>query len=482
MQEREIYSAQEFRKMIDDLYGTIGVRMEIADNGRFDRIDTGNFLSVCKIMLDYMELPVALRPRFTSQFDTRTVVKNEAGTIRSIAAQVAFPQDGTLPWHRSERMEGYPIPIAVDPEAFGNPYVVLTQLSHEFSHVYLHSRRDPWHKSEHATDLCALMMGFSPFWAKGRRTSTPSHMLTQGYLSDEEYAVASRTIRDLRADFRRLCNEVRRVLPGIQSAKSRLEARLEELAQRADFHYRHPQGVLTDPSDAGVFAELAQPYFRAEKEELVARSLARTNEIVRALNRKRDFFETDKAWLNGLIAELKTVCATLQRADAEVMHRIRVVIRNTDVPKYDARFRESVAAIRADMAAIGALRDAVRARSARIGLARAVYADHRKKAAPSPEEQYDIRCAGDREVSRLTDDMLTQACTLLREVEGELDGRQFFSITEERLAELKRSTEEGKARLERMADRQAMMSAALGRNTTFVGRMLLFWRRLTAKG
>lgn len=477
MEERQIYSAEEFKKMIDDLYGTIGVRMEIADNGRFDRVDKGNFLAVCKILLDHLELPVTLQQRFTSQFDTGAVVKNEAGTTRGIAAQVAFPQDGTLPWHRSNRMKGYPISITIDPGAFGNPYVVLTQLSHEFSHIYLHSRRDPLLKSEHATDLCAMMMGFTPFWAKGRKTSTSSHTLTQGYLSDGEYDVAVRTIQALRAEFERLRDEAKRVLSDIQFVKSQSDAHFEELAQIVDFHYRHPQGVLKDPSDAGVFSELAQPHFRAEKKEFVARKIEQTNEFARSLNRKRDFFEADKAWLNDVIEQLKSVRKGLREADAEVMHRIEVVGRNIDA-KYDAQFRESVAVIRVGLDAVRTLCDTVRAHSERIGYTREVYDDHAKKAAPSPEVQQNIRCVGDTEVS----DALTQAEALLREAEGELDGRKFFSMTERRLAELRQSTEYRKALLERLADRQTMMLAALRRNMTFAGRMLLFWRNAVRNG
>ncbi len=474
MEGRRIYSEEEFKKMIYDLYGTIGVRMEIADNGPLDRIDQGNFLAVCKIMLDYLELSVTLQPRFTSQFETRALAKNETGSTHGVAAQVAFPHDSTLPWYRSDRMKGYPIAITIDPAALGNPYVVLTQLSHEFSHIYLYSRRDPLRESEHATDLCAMMMGFTPFWAKGRKTSTLSHTLTQGYLSDEEYGVAVRTIRDLRMEFKQLRDEAKKRLSDIQYVKSQIDAHLEELAQAVDFHYRHPQGVLKDPSDAKVFAELAQPYFRAGKKELVARLLEQTNGIARSLNRKRDFFEADKAWLNDVIAQLKTVCKELQQADAEVTHRIKVVSRNIDA-KYDAQFQKSAAAIRAGMKAVRALCDMIRAHSEYAELALDVYEEYAKKAAPNPGEQQKIHCVGETEVS----DTLAQTEDLLGKIGNELDGRKFFSITEQQLTELRQSTEYRKALLERLADRQTTMLAAVRRNITFAGRILLFWRNIT---
>ncbi len=484
MKQQSIYTAEEFNEMIDNLYSTIGVRMEIADKGEFSRIDTGNFLAVSKKLLDHMELPVALQPRFTSQFATRTMVKNEAGTSRGIAAQVAIPQN--IPWHRAPEMEGYPIAITINPEALGNPYIVLTQLSHEFSHIYLHSRRDPQLASEHATDLCALMMGFTPFWAKGRKTSSldghQTLITTQGYLSDEEYDTARRRISSIRSEFKKSRDEIKALLPEIQSIKSRLESGLEELALLVDFHYRHPQEALADPSDAEVFAEQVQPYFREEQTALIARSLEQTNAIVRALNRKRDYFEADKAWLNGLSEQLKAIGEALRQADAEVTCRIRVVSRNIDPRKYDPPFKKSVADIQADLADIGVLCGGIVACAAKIDRARAVHAGHAKKGVPGPDELQALRRADDAAVLRSVDDAVKQARAMLDAVKGELDGRKFYTIAEQRLAELKQSTADRKEALARIADGQTATLAALKRRTTFAGRVLLFWRQLTAKG
>jgi hypothetical protein len=67
-------------------------------------------------------------------------------------------------------MVRFPIHIQVSPNAFENIRALTVILSHEFSHVYLHSKRDPQANSEYATDICALMMGFTPFWELGRVT------------------------------------------------------------------------------------------------------------------------------------------------------------------------------------------------------------------------------------------------------------------------------------------------------------------------
>lgn len=483
MNKRSIYTTEEFNRMFDALYSTIGVRMEFEDKGEFLWIDQGNFLAICKKLLDHLELPVALQPQFTSQFATRAMVQNEAGTSSGIAAQVTTPPN--IPWYRSPEMAGFPISITIDPEALGNPYVVLTQLSHEFSHIYLHSRRDPQLESEHATDLCALMMGFTPFWAEGRKTTSSDGLrtitTTQGYLCDEEYAAACRRIFAIRREFKKLRDEIKTLLPDIQSMKSRLESNLAELAQLVDFHYRHPQEALADPSDAEVFAEQVQPYFREEKAALIARALEQTNTIVRALNRKRDFFEADKAWLTGLSAQLKTVGESLRQADIEVTRRVRVVSRNIDPRKYEPPFKKSVADIQAGLADIGALCSAIVARSAQIGRACAVHAGHAKKGAPSPGESQALRRAGDAAVLRSIDDAVKQARAMVDAVNGELDGRKFYSITEQRLAELKQSTVDRKEALARVADEQTATLAALKRRMTLAGRVLLFCRQLTAK-
>ena len=110
-------------------------------------------------------------------------------------------------------MVNFPVTITVAPESFDQGLdTLMTKLSHEFSHLYLHSRRDPQRESEYATDLCALMMGFSSFWKRGRKYEKHQAnrilVITQGYLSDSQFTYALDYIEQLRLLFWRLIKDI----------------------------------------------------------------------------------------------------------------------------------------------------------------------------------------------------------------------------------------------------------------------------------
>lgn len=67
-------------------------------------------------------------------------------------------------------------------------FVMVT--SHEFSHVVLHSLNHPYKNSEEATDIAAIVLGFSKFYELGHTTITSNFFYSScqkiGYLSFEE--------------------------------------------------------------------------------------------------------------------------------------------------------------------------------------------------------------------------------------------------------------------------------------------------------
>lgn len=211
--QNNVLTSEELKEIIDTLYGTIGVRMNInltkyPNVNILLPVNQSSFLDDCKVITDHLELPILVKPIFSSSFETKGVVLNEGNGTSGIGAQIHIPDN--LPWYKSESMNNVPINITVPPEALAQGFFFLTtQLSHEFSHIYLHSRRDPQKESEWATDLCALMMGFTPLWLQGRQqtkrgatsTYTTTYIQTRGYLSDNEFNYAVNYINNLRSPF-----------------------------------------------------------------------------------------------------------------------------------------------------------------------------------------------------------------------------------------------------------------------------------------
>jgi len=59
-------------------------------------------------------------------------------------------------------------------------------ISHELAHIVLHSLDHNLKKSEEATDITAMMLGFSKFFEIGHTVIREKHYKKNGYLSFEE--------------------------------------------------------------------------------------------------------------------------------------------------------------------------------------------------------------------------------------------------------------------------------------------------------
>ena len=198
-----VLTSKEVKEIIDNLYDTIGVRMNINLSkypavNKSSNVSKSSFLDDCKIITDHLELPIYIIPTFSSSFETKGVVRNTGNGTSGIGAQIHIPSN--LPWYKTDAMKEFPINVTIPPEALSlSHFFLMTQLSHEFSHIYLHSRRDPQKESEWATDLCALMMGFAPLWFRGRKRMWTENNITYtetlGYLSKEASAKFLQTPR-----------------------------------------------------------------------------------------------------------------------------------------------------------------------------------------------------------------------------------------------------------------------------------------------
>lgn len=350
--QNNVLTSKEVKEIIDNLYGTIGVRMNIKLNkcpvvNKSSSVSQSSFVNDCKIITEHLELPIHIIPTFSSSFETKGIVRNTGNGTSGIGAQIQVPRD--LPWYKTDLMKGYPIKVTIPSEALAHGhFFLMTQLSHEFSHIYLHSRRDPQKESEWATDLCALMMGFAPLWSRGRKlrwtesisNSIVTHTQTQGYLSEDEYAYAVTYIDQLRKPFEQLRNNISTSKQKIQSHCDEIFKYLEDIVLLYNFHFKHPKESFKHPEDAVVFSKLAQSHYKPDVEVLLRDSKRDVNAIIKPLSVKQEFYEKDK---QGLEANEKVMCAIeekLRQKSKELKHDYEVIVQNIDV-KYHTRIYAS---------------------------------------------------------------------------------------------------------------------------------------------
>lgn len=352
--KNSVLTTKEIKEIIDNLYHTIGIRMNL-DLSKHQEVDNSSpvewssFQRVCKVITDHLELPISINPLFSSNFKTTGLVLNEGTCTSEIGAQILIP--GNLPWYKTDSMNNFPITINVPYKALDmGHHFLMTQLSHEFSHIYLHSRRDPQKDSEWATDICALMMGFTPLWLEGRKhysterhtTQTITHTLTQGYLSDEEFTYATQYIDTLRRPIAQLKSRISTLIKKIQTACNNISDYVRDNYLLHAFHYKHPQESFKEAEDAVLFSRMSQPQHKQEIEELLIKSKKDTNAIVKSLQYKNEFYDKDRIRMEECVKTLDSIETKLQQALKLLIDEHNIINRNIDTKHYTRIFNDRI--------------------------------------------------------------------------------------------------------------------------------------------
>lgn len=101
-----------------------------------------------------------------------------------IALPVPFPPRNSLAYN------GLVLELFMNKNLLNSFYHFVMVVSHEFSHVVLYSLNHPLKHSEEATDITAIVLGFSKFYELGHTTITSHYFYSNcqeiGYLSFEE--------------------------------------------------------------------------------------------------------------------------------------------------------------------------------------------------------------------------------------------------------------------------------------------------------
>ena len=219
MDEKKIDNKYIIRAL-HDIVEAVGIKEPIEESKISHPGDYRGIKECTRDIARYLGLPVEVYFEFVTKDDFSTemfggsVSSGVHGSIDGVAAQVQIP--ASLPFYGSTGMINFPIHIKISKESVRRPLSFKAVVSHELSHIVLHSLRHPQKESEIYTDLTAMVLGFADVMGRGRKHSINTYSpegfgvrtTTYGYLPDQQFECAKRKIEMALKKLRKLKNKV----------------------------------------------------------------------------------------------------------------------------------------------------------------------------------------------------------------------------------------------------------------------------------
>jgi len=211
-------SKREIKSIIEEIELTFGIKDAIDVDQLNNLLVNNKIKEVVETIGKQLGLPVSFNVQLSDKFETSQLAKKYKSGVESITAQVLIP--GNLPFYGTKELVNYPITVKISGNCFQQPESFFMVLSHELSHVLLHSIRSKEKDNEIYTDISAMMLGFVSVYDKGRKVSKESQFLmyksvettTYGYLSDEQFEFAqgqiSLKLQKIRKEKENLINKI----------------------------------------------------------------------------------------------------------------------------------------------------------------------------------------------------------------------------------------------------------------------------------
>ena len=249
---------------IDELIRSVGVK-EDADCGRLETLLHAKETKKCiKVIASQLGLPIEINVSFVpkdyrpgesyykSQDLSRTDSRGRG--IEAITAQVSIPHN--LPLYGTKALTNFSINVKVSENCNEQPMTFVSIMAHELSHVLLHSLMHPQKDNEFYTDLIAMILGFSSFTEKGRKSikttdtllTTETQTTTYGYLNDRQFFFARSKINSILkkyksikkqlwdeiTEFKKICSESKKTLLRFSKFLGYLDNHRDKKIRKAD--------------------------------------------------------------------------------------------------------------------------------------------------------------------------------------------------------------------------------------------------------
>lgn len=235
-----IIDNSEIRLWIHEIIDTIGIR-EPVKFSHFKRFTNKKKLTeLIETIALYMNLPIKPEVEFVDDnyqsgkinFETKNLTNYESNGKgkNGIIAEVQIP--GNLPLYGTSGLDKMPIKIKVSNSCLESSKMFITIMSHELTHVLLHSLKHKNKDNEFFTDLTAMTLGFVDIFNEGRSHSyetkeehlfsstTTTHSSTCGYLSDAQFEFArdliKKNLNGYRNSVKKLKNKINKFEKNVQ--------------------------------------------------------------------------------------------------------------------------------------------------------------------------------------------------------------------------------------------------------------------------
>lgn len=206
-------------KALGELMPLLGVKEPVDHNKLVALINANKIKEAIKSISSCLGLPVEVKisyvpngyiPGSNDGFKSTHLVKtdDEGKGISGITAQVEIPRD--LPSYGMVTLIDFPIEVRLSSDCANNPDTLISVMAHELSHILLYSMQYSKKENEFYTDLTAMVLGFKEVMRTGRkvtnvekkterisnttRTTTTTHTINYGYLSDNNFDYALKVI------------------------------------------------------------------------------------------------------------------------------------------------------------------------------------------------------------------------------------------------------------------------------------------------
>jgi len=213
----------DIKLWIHEIVDSIGIKEPVQYSHFAGLINNNQLPKLIETIASYMNLPIKAEVEFVSDqyqagkvnFESKSLTGYDATGHGSegIVAQVQIP--GFIPSYGTSSLMGFPIKIKVSNNCLNSPQMFIAIMSHELTHILLHSLGHKSKENEFFTDLTAMTLGFVDIFNQGRTYSysttqygvlsntTTTHTMTCGYLSDKQFGYAWDLIKRTLVGFRK---------------------------------------------------------------------------------------------------------------------------------------------------------------------------------------------------------------------------------------------------------------------------------------
>ncbi len=172
----------ELRTMVSDLKKSLPNPKPI-DNGFLEKSFINNdYISIVKYMKQHMSVLFRISIKYYSEATPPAHGDKKGCTV---PAQVSIPAS-LPPYGKMQENISIVLSLYGKSEAFRSFHSTIMAISHEFAHIVLHGINHRLQHSEEATDIAAILLGYSKYYESGHTSYVEEGWSKLSYLTFEE--------------------------------------------------------------------------------------------------------------------------------------------------------------------------------------------------------------------------------------------------------------------------------------------------------